>query len=583
MIDRRRFLVSTLAAATAASLPACSRALAAGAEGDDAALARVLERMFQAYARDFPEQLSSQGLDRGAQASARRRLGDRSLAARERFVREQRRFLRELDAIDARALPAPAAVSLRAARWLSASYVQGAAYGYGAPQVSRPYALSHLDGAHMDVPALLEEASHWIADGDGAQAYLERLAALPLAMAQDGERAREDAGRGVVPPLAVIESALAALAAQRDLPVGQQPLLSALRRATASLPGAAAWQAQAERIVQGPLRTALQRQVALLESWRPQAGAMPGVGRLPEGEAYYRWALQHNATQAVDATELHRQGLAQLAELDARMDALLRAQGLTEGSVGQRYLALSQQVQHRYAGNEAGAAQLRRDLQSRVDSLWPLLPRYLAISPASPPDVRRLPPLASSLRSPDVPRWEVVSHGYHETLGHYVQVERAAQARTPRLFDAINLPAFHEGWGLYCERLAEEMGVYADQPLMALGYLRSFRYRAMNLIADTGLHALGWSGERTAAFIADTGGLAPAAAMARVNRHSVTPGQGVAFKCGHNAWTQARRRAQQALGERFDPRRFHDAGLRHGAVPLAVLDAVVDDWIAAGG
>lgn len=584
VIGRRRFLAGAIAAAVAAALPACTRPQPTAAKGAASAVwTDLLERMFQAQVRDFPELLSSHGLDRGELRSARHRLGDRSATARARYLSEQRAFLLELDAIDAQGLDADAAIGLRAVRWLCASYVQGGRYGYGQAQVSRPYALSQIDGAHVDVPALLVEASHWIEDGDDVEAYLSRLAALPTAMDQDMERAREDAARGVLPPRPLIATALTNLSALRDTPPAELAFVAALSRTTVGMPQARDWRTRAVGIAQGPWRTALQAQIALLESWQARATETPGVARLPDGEAYYRWALQHNATAPVDPAELHRQGHEQLAELSARMDSILRAQGLSEGSVGRRYLALAQRPQHRYANTDADKARLLTDMQARVRDLRPRLPRYFDALPPFHPDPRQLPPLAETLRNPDGPRWEIVSHFNHEVLGHYLQVERALQLRVPMLINATNLPAFHEGWGLYAEQLAGAMGIDADDPLAMLGHLRSLRARAMNLVADTGLHAQGWSRERTATFIAETGGLPIAAAQARADRHSASPGQGVAFKCGHNAWSELRLRAQAALGAKFDLGRFHDAGLRHGAIPMAVLESAIDEWIAAGG
>ncbi len=589
MPTRRQFLISGLAAAIAMTLPGCPRRAAAApanaaAGHQDTRIDALLERMFKAHVRDFPENLAWLGLAHGAWAAARHRLDDRSFAARERFAREQREFLRELDAIDRRRLGKDAAVNFDSARYLCALYVQGTQqFGYGLANASRPYVVSQAGGAYLDVPALLEEESHWIETRDNAEAYLSRLTALPAAIDQGSERARADATRGVVPPDFIIDKALSQLTALRDAAPAENALIAALARATSEKQLAGDWRTPATQIVQGPLRRALDRQIALLESWRPRAVGSPGVARLPDGEAYYRWALQLNATTQVSAAELHRQGLEQVADLNARMDAVLRKQGLSEGGVGARYAALAQDPRYRYPNNDAGKAQLLDDLQARVRDMRPRLPHYFTTLPKAAPVVSRLPPLAAALRNPaEAPKWELLSHFYHETLGHQLQVSLALESpQVPMLVNGTNLAAFHEGWGLYAEQLADEIGVYAGDPLAPLGYLRSFLVRAMHLVVDTGLHAQGWSRDRAIAYVGEvTGNPAPAAAS-RVDRYCAMPGQAITFKLGHARWSALR--AQQTLGAKFDIRRFHATGLRHGALPLEVLERVIDGWIAAGG
>ncbi|HEY0502612.1 MAG TPA: DUF885 family protein [Lysobacter sp.] len=587
MTTRRDFLTSALALACSPVLASCSMPDAAPSLANgpgDAALHALLDRMFQAQLRASPESISNVGLDHGAYADARHRLDDRSLAGRERSAREQRGFLRELDAIDRRSLGADARVNLDAARYLCALQVQGARqFGYGQANASRPYVVSQLSGAYRDVPELFEN-SHWIETRDDAEAYLSRLSALPATIDQDSERARADAARGVVPPGFIIDKAVSQLQAMRDAPPAANAAIAALIRRVGEQQLAGDWQTPATQVVQGPLRQAIDRQLALLESWRPRAVNTPGIARLPDGEAYYRWALQLNTTTPMNATELHRQGVEQVEELGARMDALLRKQGLSEGSLGARYATLAKDPRHLYPDTDAGRAQLLDDLHARLRDMQPRLPRYFARLPTAAPVVHRLPPVVAALRNPaDAPQWEHASFFYHEGLpGHHLQAGLALESpRVPMLFKGTNLPAFYEGWALYAEQLVDEMGVHADDPLVTLATLRSFLLRAMHLVVDTGLHAQDWSRDRAAAYVGAITGLPAPAAASRVERYCAMPGQALSFKAGHNHWLESRARAQRRLGAKFDLRRFHDAALRHGAIPLQVHARAIDDWIAA--
>ena len=172
---------------------------------------------------------------------------------------------------------------------------------------------------------------------------------------------------------------------------------------------------------------------------------------------------------------------------------------------------------------------------------------------------------------------------YHEASpGHHHQIAlQQEQADRPLLMKVLGFSAYSEGWALYSEQLADEMGVYADNPIGQIGYLQSLLFRATRLVADSGLHHKRWSREQTIRYMVDTLGDSETAVTTEVERYCVWPGQASSYKVGHNKWVELRARAQAALGSGFDIKAFHDAGMNAGGVPLTVLDKIMTDWIAA--
>ncbi len=171
---------------------------------------------------------------------------------------------------------------------------------------------------------------------------------------------------------------------------------------------------------------------------------------------------------------------------------------------------------------------------------------------------------------------------YHESIpGHHLQLSIAQEAPLPLIRKLSFFSAYIEGWALYAEQLADEMGMYQTDPLGRIGYLHDALFRAVRLVVDSGLHAKRWSREQAIAYYVEIIGDKDAAAATEVERYAVAPGQACGYMLGKLAWLRERARAKAALGDRFDIRHFHDAGLTNGAVPLDILPTVIDRYIAA--
>ncbi|MDP8995150.1 MAG: DUF885 family protein, partial [Pseudomonadota bacterium] len=416
--------------------------------------------------------------------------------------------------------------------------------------------------------------------------------------------ARADAGRGVVPPVYILDKAMAQTQALHEGSAREHSLVGSLvRRAREkNIPGD--WETSAAAIVEGRIFPALDRQMALLAELRRGAGTAAGVSRLPQGEAFYANALRFHTSTGLSPAEAHAIGLRQVAELSAEADPLLRAEGLTRGSVGTRLTALGEQERWLYPNTDAGRQQLMADLRRQMEAVRARMPEVFATMPRSPMEVRRVPP-AIELGAPrgyaqgpsldgsrpgayyinlvDTriwPKWALPTLTYHESIpGHLWQgsivIENEA---VPLLHRNIGIPAYGEGWALYAEQLADEIGMYRDFPQGRIGMLQSFLYRAARIVVDTGIHAMGWSRDRAIAYFAENVGLNRLAAENEIDRYIVWPGQAASYKIGHNEFVRLRDEARQRLGGRFDIKGFHDAVLLNGDMPLEVLATVVADW-----
>jgi len=364
------------------------------------------------------------------------------------------------------------------------------------------------------------------------------------------------------------------------------------------------WEARAVRIVDGPLAQALDRQIAFLTALKARAGAHAGVANIPDGARFYQAALRFHTSTALTPAEAHRIGLEQVREVSAEADALLRREGLTQGSVGARLTELGRQERHLYPNTDAGRAQIIADLNAHMNMVRARMPEVFATIPTSGMEIRRVPP-AIQEGSPRAyaqggsldgtrpgafyinlidtriwPKWALPTLNHHESVpGHLWQGAIVLSAQNiPLLHRSLGIPAFGEGWGLYAETLADEIGVYRDNPLGRLGMLQSFLYRAARIVMDTGMHSMNWGRDQTIRYFIDTVGLDPISATSEVERYIVWPGQATSYKLGHNEMLRIREEARRRLGSRFDIKAFHDLVLLSGDMPLEVLATMAREW-----
>ncbi len=597
-LSRRSFLLAS------ASLGACAPvAIRPGpAVTSEAAKARKLyDAIFEQMLAISPETATSLGLDIGTRAALKGQLFDRTRWGRSGTWTPLVTALPQLRALDAARLSMRDRAWRNTAIWYGERAAESRSISSGSGQT--PYVLTQLYGTYTAVPNFLD-TQHTIVTPADAEAYLSRLEAFHRNIEAEVEAARADAAMGVIPPDFVIDKALAqtrALAGERGANAG---LVRSLAERTQKANLGGDWEARAIRIVDGPIAAAVRRQEALLGELRRRATADAGVSRLPQGRQFYAQTLRYYTSTDMSSEAVHRLGLDQVAELTAQADPLLRQQGITQGPIGQRIAAIEKLPGQLYANDDAGRAQLLTYLRGWMDRLRARTPDLFHSLPTSPMEVRRVPveievgsagayaqggnlegtrPGIFYINLQDVssrPRFGLPTLTAHEAIpGHLWQdavVNRATDI--PLLFRSTGISAFAEGWGLYAESLADELGLYRDDPLARIGMLQSFIFRSARLVVDTGIHAMGWSRERAIRYFMDTVGRNRRATEREIDRYIVRPGQAAAYKIGHNEMLRIRDETRARLGTRFDLKSYHDLVLLSGDMPLEVLAGLAREW-----
>ena len=601
MIDRRHFLGGTAALA-----------VAAGSEGvfaqntPSTRLTALFDTLVQEQLRRSPEGATSLGLDTGANADLRGKLSDQSPAGLAAAKAATQADLARLQAIDPATLSPEERIDLESILYTrrSAEAVQAfdfGGYSYG----PSPYVVSQLSGAYQSVPDFLDTKHKIVTAGD-ADAYLMRLRAFCRQMKAQTDRMRHDAGQGVVPPDFILDLALEQMGKSRQ-PASEALVVQSLARRAAEKGLGDRYAQAAAKIYEAEVLPALDRQIAYAQELRKRATHDAGVWKLREGAAYYPVALKANTTTSFSPDEVHRFGRDQAAMLSARLDALLKKQGFTKGTVGQRMAALYKNPDQLYPNTDEGKRAAIAYCNARLDAIRTRLPQVFERIPPYGFEVRRVPPqteagaAAAFAQGPaidgsrpglvyfnlkdsaDWPKFCLATTVYHEGLpGHQMEGGLAlSNTRLPLIRKINGFSGYGEGWALYAEQLADEIGMYDDDPLGQLGYLKFLLFRANRCVVDTGLHHLRWTREQAIRHFVEAEGEAEGFATREVERYCVNPGQAASYKLGHSVFVDIRDLAKKRQGDRFDLKVFHTAVLRHGRVPLDVLRRIGEEWAAA--
>ena len=607
-MDRRSFLGSTGALTLAAALPASAQTSSDAGPAADVRLRALLDRIFYDRLAEDPEAATRLGLDTGERARLKSRLGDRSAAGLAADLARAKQELAELRAINPAALSSPARLDYEVVLYQLNQSVAGAQrFTYGASMGRfAPYVLSQLTGAYRDIPDFLN-SQHRIQNADDADAYLSRLAAFHTSIDADTDRQRADSARSVFAPDYLLDTTLKQIAAMRDKQPSETVMVSSLvaKLKSAKLPDT--YVRQAERIVVEQVFPALDRQRALVAELRRRASHDAGVWRLPDGEAYYRAAAEAATTAALSGDDIHRLGLEQVAQISGRIDAILKGQGLTQGTVGARLVALNERPDQLFPNTDPGREALLAALSQQIKKMSARLPEQFSTLQKAPVEVRRVPPSIQAgapggyyqnasldgsrpaiyyinLRDTfDRPKFGLATLTHHEAVpGHHLQVMTALESKDiPLLRRRAGFSGYTEGWALYAEQLADEMGMYDGDPLGQVGYLQSLLFRATRLVVDSGMHHKRWSREQATEYLLSTTGIARGRSQNEIDRYTAWPGQACSYKIGHTVWARLRDAVKTKQGARFDPRSFH-AVLLDGPMPLTILERVITERMIKG-
>ena len=610
LFSRREALGSIGAAGAFSLLGGCATVPApVGRATSEADAVALLDSIAENLLALSPESATSLGIDKGPRAALRSQLADRSAVGQARLAATLRADLARAERVDTAGLTFATRTSVDVVRSAYRTALEGFALPYGDVAVggwrNTPYVVIQNVGAYLDVPRFLD-SDHSIANAADAQAYLARLESYAVQL--DGETARLNAATaaGAIPPAFLLDKAMVQMQQSLDGARKGGGLVESIERRTRSIGHPMAgvldrsWAKDATRIAQQKIAPALARQLTVLREQRRWATMDAGMWARPNGEAYYRWALKASTTTTMTPDEIHQLGIDTLARLHGEMDVILKKLGLTQGTVGKRMQALAKDKRFTFPDNDSGRAEVLAYIQQRLGIIRAKMPDAFRTQVRGNLEVRRLPPEeepgapgayggAGSIDGTlpgkfwinlkpgfDHNRYNLPSLTHHEAIpGHVWQGEYANQL--PLIRALLSFNAYSEGWALYAEQLAGELGVYDDFEAGRLGYLESIAFRACRLVVDTGLHAKRWTRERARAFFNDALG---SPNESEVDRYCSWPGQACGYEVGHQEIDRQRNRARTALGARYDLRDFNDTVVKGGNVPMDVLARNVDDYVA---
>jgi uncharacterized protein (DUF885 family) len=607
MNTTRRAVLGAGAAGVALLASGCQQPAA----DQSAQLTAVLDRVSTQILHESPERCTALGVTE-EQAGGRfiDKLSDDSKEGARRYRGILETALRDLNALDRARLAPQDTVTLDVVKTSFENSVATSSYEIGSG-AGAPYVVTQLTGAYTSVPDFMDN-QHPLTTRDEAEAYIARLGEYVRQLDQDTAIIAADATSGVIPPDFAIDKAITQLNQFARIAPAQTVLVQSLVRRlpeVTEIPEAdrAGYLSRAETAVRDQILPAYQRQIEALRAVRARAPHDAGVWRLNQGAEMYAASLRQRTTTSMTPDEIHDVGVDLVAQYTSEMDAILQRQNMTQGSVAQRIQALSRRPEQLYPNNDTGRAQLLADLNVQIQAVTALMPNAFTTLAQAPLEIRRVPvtteagapggyyerasldgsrPGAYYINLRDTrewPKFSLPTLSYHEGVpGHHWQVSIQQESGSiPFIRSALlGFSAFSEGWGLYAEQLADELGVYAENPLGRLGYLQSMTFRASRLVVDTGMHAKRWTREQAIQSMMEATGDQESSVATEIERYSVWPGQACSYMVGRQAINRMRETAQNTLGARFDLKGFHDTMLGNGAVPLSVLDAIMNEWAA---
>jgi uncharacterized protein (DUF885 family) len=613
MIDRRSFLAGSvsLAGLSAFAGPAIAASKGSGHKehGRVDALTRVLDGVAEQILKEYPDQATFLGVDTGIRGGLHTRLHDRSLdgiASRNIACAER---LKKLTDLDKTSFSEAEAITWKTTVYAHELAQEGGQFAYGDNMVlngwqadaNSPYAASQSSGSFAIFPDFLDSMHKIEATSDG-EAYLSRLSAMARNLAGETERLRHDAGLGVVAPDFILDTTLKNQQAYLAQSPASWGLVSSLAKRAAEKNIAGDWESRARTICEREVGPALAAQAEALKALRAKASSDAGCWKLPDGDAFYSWLLRAGTTTSMKPDEVHKLGLEKVKEITARMDVLLKAQTLTQGSVGERMTALGKDPRFLFPNTDAGRADLLAYLNQVVAGVRTRLPDLFDTHPKADLVIKRVPPEIEAgapggyeLDGPidgsrpasyyinlhdtaDWPKFTLPTLCYHEGLpGHVWQGVYMRNLPLVRTLLAFN--AYIEGWALYSEQLADEIGLYENDPFGRLGFLQAQQFRACRLVVDTGLHAKRWTRDQALKWMLEQNGGTENDTRNEIDRYCSWPGQACGYQTGRIEIERLRTKAKAELGTKFDLRSYNDAIVTAGSVPLALLNDIVEGYV----
>lgn len=605
-ITRRQTLAGLGSVSAIALLPACAASapppgMASGpikGLAPDAALERIAYRMLA----HEPGRATGLGVDTGDYSAWRSTFGTVGEEGRSAYAATLKQLVAEVKSYPKEGLTSDQQIGFEVVETAFTRALEGMALPYGEVAVgswkNAPYAVIQNAGAYIDMPNFFG-ATQPLKEAQDIAPYMDRLAEVPAILDAELARIKDARGQGVVPPAFLLDKAIKQMEA--SIKAASESYAGPLT--AAKIDGAQAAAAQAERITASGIVPALERQLAELKVERAAAKDFAGVWSQPRGEEYYNWAIRASTTTTLTPDEIHERGREELKELHGRMDPILREIGYTNGTVGARMRELAQDPRYKFADGDAGRAEILAFINERLAWVRSQMPRAFNTLVNPNMEVRRIA-LAEepgapgayggagskdgsipgrfwiNLRTTDLHRkYDLADLTFHESIpGHIWEGEFSN--RLPLIRSILAFNAFSEGWALYAEQLADELGAYDDFKVGRLGYLQSLAFRACRLVVDTGLHSKRWTREQGRMFFVEENGSKFEEVASEVDRYCSWPGQACGYKIGHSEIVRQRARAQTELGSAYDLKAFNTAVVLGGNAPLSVMANTVGRYIA---
>jgi uncharacterized protein (DUF885 family) len=474
------------------------------------------------------------------------------------------------------------------------------------------YVFDQMNGAQSQIPSFLINI-HRIDSKSDARAYISRLYGIGPAMNDAIGQARSRAAKGVMPPKWVFPYVISdARNVITGAPFGDgpdAPLFADFKAKVGKLNISQTEKdlliADAAQALNASVKPAYEALIAEMTAQEKVAGTDDGVWRFKDGAAYYAERLANYTTTNMTPDQIHDLGLAQVARIHKEMQAVQKKMGV-KGDLKAFFKYMREEKKFYAPEGDEGAALYLAETQKAYDAINPLLPKWFGVLPQAPLVVKRVEAFreksagkafyqrpapdgsrpgtyyANLYRMSDMPLTEVDALFYHEGVpGHHLQLAIQTELKDVPAFRKFGgVTAYSEGWGLYSEKLAKDMGLYTD-PARDFGRLQLELHRAIRLVVDSGLHHKRWTREQAIKYVEDNSADAPGGIVKAIERYIIFPGQATAYMVGRLKISELRDKAQKALGAKFDVRGFHDTVLKSGPVPLDVLEEQVDAWIAS--
>jgi uncharacterized protein (DUF885 family) len=562
------------------------------------------EKVFAQVLFDEPELLSAIGLvERFGITGHNAKLADASPAHQQKFFDRAKKSLEDLHAYPIEKQTASQKLSTHILEWYLTREIEGEKYQW------HNYPVNQLFGAQSEFPSFMANTHRLLTPRD-CEYYRQRLIAVGPKFDQLLESLKVREEKGILPPRFVVEKVLTEMNNFVAQPASENILATSFKTRAAKINDLTdeqrvAFQKKMETSITDNVYPAYHKLIDYFTAILPKTTTDDGVWKLPDGDAFYAYALRKSTTTTMKPDEVHELGLREVARIEAEMRALLDANGFTGRPVAEAMEELRKDPRFQFSSDDKGRTDALAEYTHLINDAIERCRLIFATVPKAKVEVQRVPVFKeatapgayyngasmdgtrpgvfyANLRDmTEIPKWSMPTLAYHEGVpGHHWQIATAQELKgVPQFRKLIPFTAYQEGWALYAEWLAKEAGWYEGNPFGDLGRLQAELFRAVRLVVDTGIHAKRWTREKAITYMRDKTSMGEKEVTAEIERYIVNPGQACAYKVGMLKIQELRKRAQTELGTKFDQRQFHDVVLTNGALPLEILEEQVNAYI----